>query len=432
MMATPARTMSLYTATCLVVANMVGTGVFTSVGYQVAAGLSPFVILVLWLVGGVCAFCGGVSYAELASALPRSGGEYHFLTRIYHPAVGFLAGWTSITVGFSAPVALTAMAFGSYLHGVIPGVSPQLLAVLSITLVTVMMVVSPRARVWFQNGATSLKVMLLLLVAIAGWVVTGSGSSLAPQAGDLAQLTTPAFATSLAWVMYSYMGWNASVYVAGEVRNPTRNVPMSMAIGTVLVTVLYLLVNGAFLRLAPTEALLGKKEAGLVAAQAGFGDAGAMAIASLISLGLLASIGAMQWVGPRVMATMGEDHQVLRPLTQTDRQGLPLLATLTQTAIVAFLLITGTFQSVLNYVLFTLSLCSFLTVLGVFVLRFQEPDLPRPVKAWGFPVTPLIYLAVNGWMLAHILKMYPRESSWGFATLLTGLIVFQISDRMRK
>src|SRR5258708_31148025 len=116
--------MSLYTATCLVVANMVGTGVFTSVGFQIGAGLTPFVILLLWLVGGVCAFCGSVAYAELAAALPRSGGEYHFLTRIFHPAVGFLAGWTAVTVGFPAPVAIAAMAVGEYIHGVWPAFPP--------------------------------------------------------------------------------------------------------------------------------------------------------------------------------------------------------------------------------------------------------------------------------------------------------------------
>jgi APA family basic amino acid/polyamine antiporter len=426
------RSMSLYTATCLVIANMVGTGVFTSVGFQVGAGLAPFTILLLWLVGGICAFCGGVAYSELAAALPRSGGEYHFLSRIYHPAVGFLAGWASVTAGFAAPVALAAMAFGEYVSGVWPVVNPSYAAGGAVLVITCIMIGSARARTWFQDTATSLKVVLLSVLIIAGWSVTGRGSSLALQEGNLAQLVTPQFAVSLAWVMYAYAGWNASVYVTGQVVKPERVVPLSMAIGTIIVTVLYILVNGAFLRLAPPAALVNQPDAGLIAARHGFGETGGLLVALLISLGLLSHVGAMQWVGPHVLSTMGEDHCALRAFSRLSGHGLPIAATLAQTAIVTLLLVTSTFESVLNYVLFTITLCSFLTVLGVFVLRFHEPDLPRPVKAWGYPVTPLIYLLVMGWMLAHVLYLQPRESAWGFATLLAGLAVFHFSERRLK
>jgi APA family basic amino acid/polyamine antiporter len=426
------RTMSLYTATCLVVANMVGTGVFTSVGFQVQAGLSPFAILMLWFVGGVCAFCGGVAYAELAAALPRSGGEYHFLSRIYHPAVGFLAGWAAITAGFSAPVALAAIAFGEYVHAVWPAIGVGYAAGTAVLIVTLVMIGSARARTWFQDTATSLKVVLLIGFIIVGWSVPSAGTDFSPQAGDGKQLITPAFAVSLVWVMYAYAGWNASVYVAGEVRNPARNVALSIAIGTILVSVLYILVNGAFLRLAPPGVLPADPAAGLIAARHGFGPTGANLVALLISLGLLSNIGAMQWIGPRVIATMGEDHRALRPFAQKPEQHLPVAATLFQTAVVAILLVTSTFQSVLTYVQFTITLCSFLVVLGLFILRFREPNLPRPVRAWGYPITPLIFLGVNGWMILHILELQPRESAFGFATLLAGLIVFRISEGRPK
>jgi APA family basic amino acid/polyamine antiporter len=431
-MSANARTMSLYTATCLVVANMVGTGVFTSIGYQVQDGLTPFVILMLWLVGGVCAFCGGVAYAELAAALPRSGGEYHFLSRIYHPGVGFIAGWAAITAGFSAPVALAAIAFGEYVHAVWPAIGIGYAAGMAVLVVTLVMLGSVRARTWFQDTATSLKVILLAGFIIVGWSVTATGSSLGPQTGDGAQFTSPAFAVSLVWVMYSYAGWNASVYVAGEVRDPTRNLPLSMAIGTIVVTILYILVNGAFLRLAPPNTLPADPAAGLIAARHGFGETGANWVAMLISLGLLSNIGAMQWIGPRVISTMGEDHRALRPFARTNEQHLPIAATLFQTAIVTILLVTSTFKSVLTYVQFTITVCSFLVVLGLFVLRFREPDLPRPIRAWGYPITPLIFLGVNGWMILHILELQPRESAFGFATLLAGLIVFRISEGRSK
>ena len=430
-------TMSLYTATCLVVANMVGTGVFTSLGYQLATkvgfvgdgNLTPFVILMLWLVGGVCAFCGGVAYAELAAALPRSGGEYHFLTRIFHPSVGFIAGWASITAGFAAPVALAAIAFGKYIHGINASLGELPLAFAALALITFAMLASPRLRQWFQNAATSLSFLAILVFLGAGFLAPAHGSALAPQTGDTMRLFSPGFATSLIYVMFAYAGWNASTYVTGEVRNPSRNVPLSMALGTVIVTVLYIALNAIFLRAAPAAELSGQNEVGLIAGTHIFGTTGGKWMALLVAGGLLANIGSMQWLGPRVFATMGEDSRVLRPFARLNAAGIPIYATLAQTAIVSLMLYTGTFQKVLTYVQFTITLCSALVVLGVFVLRYREPDLARPVRAWGYPVTPVVFLAVNGWMLWNVFWDKPVESLAGFGTLLAGLIVFHLSER---
>ena len=425
-------TMSLYTATCLVVANMVGTGVFTSLGFQLAGGLTPFVILMLWLVGGVCAFCGGVAYAELAAALPRSGGEYHFLTRIFHPSIGFLAGWASVTAGFAAPVALAAIAFGKYVHEINTALPAMPLAFAALALITFAMLASARLRQWFQNAATSLSFLAILVFLAAGFLAPAHGSALAPQAGDTMRLFSPGFATSLIYVMFAYAGWNASTYVTGEVRNPSRNVPLSMALGTVAVTLLYVALNAIFLRTAPAPELSGKLEVGLIAATHIFGTTGGKWMAMLVAGGLLANIGSMQWIGPRVLATMGEDSRVLRPFARLNTGGIPIYATLAQTAIVALMLATGTFEKVLTYVQFTITLCSALVVLGVFVLRHREPAVPRPVRAWGYPVTPAIFLAVNGWMLWHVFFKSPVESLAGLGTLLAGLIVFHFSQRSRE
>jgi APA family basic amino acid/polyamine antiporter len=426
------RTMSLYTATCLVVANMVGTGVFTSVGYQIAGGLTPFVILMLWLVGGVCAFCGGVAYAELAAALPRSGGEYHFLTRIFHPSVGFLAGWVSITAGFAAPVAVGAIAFGNYIHRIRPALGALPLAFAALVFITVVMLVSATLRKWFQNVSTSLSFLAILVFLGIGFFAPAHGSALVPQAGDTARLFSPGFATSLIYVMFAYAGWNASTYVTAEVRNPSRNVPLSMALGTVIVTVLYIAMNAIFLRAAPAAELSGQNEVGLIAGTHVFGATGGKWMALLIAAGLLAHIGSMQWIGPRVTATMGEDTRVLRPFSVVNTGGIPIYATLAQTAIAAFMLATGSFKSVLTYVQFTITLCSALVVIGVFVLRVREPNLPRPVRAWGYPVTPAIFLIVNGWMLWHVFAENPKESLAGLGTILSGLVVFYLSPKQKK
>jgi len=424
--------MSLYTATCLVVANMVGVGVFTSVGYQIAGGLTPFVILILWLVGGVCAFCGGVAYAELAAALPRSGGEYHFLTRIFHPSVGFLAGWVSITAGFAAPVAVGAIAFGNYIHRIRPALGALPLAFAALVFITVVMLVSATLRKWFQNVSTSLSFLAILVFLGIGFFAPAHGSALVPQAGDTARLFSPGFATSLIYVMFAYAGWNASTYVTAEVRNPSRNVPLSMALGTVIVTVLYIAMNAIFLRAAPAAELSGQNEVGLIAGTHVFGVTGGKWMALLIAAGLLAHIGSMQWIGPRVTATMGEDTRVLRPFSIVNTGGIPIYATLAQTAIAAFMLATGSFKSVLTYVQFTITLCSALVVIGVFVLRVREPNLPRPVRAWGYPVTPAIFLIVNGWMLWHVFAENPKESLAGLGTILSGLVVFYLSPKQKK
>ena len=424
--------MSLYTATCLVVANMVGTGVFTSLGYQLIGGLTPFVILMLWLVGGVCAFCGGVAYAELAAALPRSGGEYHFLARIFHPSVGFLAGWISITAGFAAPVALGAMAFAKYVHGVRPILGEMTLGFLALAFITVVMLASAKLREWFQNVSTSLSFLAILVFLAAGFFAPAHGSSLAPLAGDTERMFSPGFATSLVYVMFAYAGWNASTYVTAEVRNPSRNVPLSMAIGTIIVTVIYIALNAIFLRAAPAGELSDQNEVGLIAGTHVFGTAGGKWMALVIAAGLLSHIGSMQWIGPRVTATMGEDNRVLRPFSIVSTGGIPILATLFQTAIAALMIATDSFQKVLTYVQFTISLCSALVVIGVFVLRVREPNLPRPVRAWGYPVTPAIFLIVTGWMLWFVFRANPKESLAGLGTILLGLVVFLLSLSQKK
>ncbi len=421
--------MSLYTATCLVVANMIGTGVFTSLGFQLDGGLTPFVILMLWFVGGVCAFCGSVAYAELAAALPRSGGEYHFLARVFHPSVGFLAGWVAVTAGFAAPVALAAMAFGKYMHEINPKLPELPMAFAALGAVTIAFLASARLRRWFQDFSTSLKLLTIGAFIIAGLFAADKGGSLGPQAGDGGRMFSHTFATSLIYVMYAYTGWNASSYIIGEVKNAPRNVPLSMAIGTVIVTVLYIAINAIFLRVAPAADLSGKIEVGLVAGTHALGASGGKWMAMLIAFGLLSTVGAMQWIGPRVLVTMGEDLRALQPFSRVNSSGIPIFATLAQTAVVVIMLWTGTFSAVLKYVQFTLTLCSSLAVLGVYVLRVREPHLPRPVRAWGYPLTPAIFLIVNGWMMWHVLREDTKESLAGLTTMLLGLAVFFLFER---
>jgi APA family basic amino acid/polyamine antiporter len=438
---------SLFTAICLVVANMIGTGVFTSLGFQVGDLPSGFVILVLWLLGGVCAFCGALCYAELSAALPRSGGEYHLIGRTLHPAAGFLAGWLSSTVGFAAPIALAAMAFGRYASEVlwpgqhwqvalpVPGVDVWMSSDTAIALSVVAMVSLVHFRgagvgSWFQNTATTLKLLLITFILISGVAMRpGEPVYFTPHSGDGALLRSNAFAVSLIYVMYAYSGWNAAAYVVGEIRAPSRNVPRALLIGTGLVTVLYVSLNAVFLHTTPVAALKGKIEVGKIAGEYIFGVTGGRIIGGFICLGLIASCSAMIWVGSRVSATMGEDFAALRILSRRDHRGAPRAALLTQLLIIVILITTATFEKVLVYIQFGLTLCSVLTVIGLISLRIREPHLPRPFRVPFFPIAPVVFLTVSGWMLYHIARDKPLETWAGLATIGAGLIIYFVSPK---
>lgn len=421
---------SLITATAVVVANMIGTGVFTSLGFQVGPLPSGFVIMMLWIVGGVCAFCGAVCYGELAAAMPRSGGEYHYLTQIFSPAAGFLAGWLSATVGFAAPIALAAMAFGKYFTGALPWANAEVLSHGIVIAMLLVHLIGVNVGAKFQNVATWMKVLLIVVFIAAGLLMPNPQPvSFLPVAGDGERLMSPDFAVSLVFVMYAYTGWNAVTYIVGEVKNPARNLPLAVAIGTLIVAVLYVGLNGVFLLAAPMSELAGKVDVGHTAADHIFGAEGGHIMALLISGGLISAISAMTWVGPRVMMAMGEDVKLLAPLGKKSASGVPWVAMIVQTAIVLALLHSGKFEKVLTYVQFSLTLCSFITVLGVMVLRRTRPDLPRPYRAWGYPVTPLLFMGVSLWMMWHILRSNPVESLAGLGTILLGLIIFLISPR---
>lgn len=423
---------SLLTATALVVANIIGTGVFTSIGFQVADIGSPFAIIALWAIGGVLAFCGAVSYGELAAALPRSGGEYHFLSRIYHPSIGFCAGWVSAIVGFAAPVALSAMAFASYLKGLCPGLNPAWASAALVWAVTAVHLTGLRTGGAFHNLFTLIKVGVILLFIAAGFFFApGRGTDFAPASGDFGLMLTGPFAVCLIYVMYAYSGWNASAYISGEIRSPERNVPLSLLLGTLIVTVLYLLLNAVFLRVAPPEELSGQIEVGLIAGRHIFGENGSKIVTAFICVGLVSSVSSMMWVGPRVTMAMGEDLPALRFLAPKTPGGVPARAMLTQMALVTLLIFTSTFQAVLIYAQFALILCSALAVAGVIVLRVREPGLARPCRSWGYPLPQLLFTAVAVFMMAHSFQQHPVESLAGLGTVLAGLPVYFLTRPRR-
>jgi APA family basic amino acid/polyamine antiporter len=420
-------TVSLRVATAIVVADMVGVGVFTSLGFQVKDIPSGFSILLLWTVGGIVALCGVFSYGELGAMFPRSSGEYNFLSRAFHPAFGFLAGWVSATVGFAAPVALAAMAFGQYGVAVFPGVPPLALAVAVVWLVSVVQVGGIRHSSSFQLTATILKVVLIIAFLIAGFAVgTPQPVSFAPQPSDLARITSAPFAISLVFVMYSFSGWNAASYIIGEMRMPERNLPRAMLAGTLIVLVLYVALNAVFLHTAPIDKLSGQLDVARISGSYIFGETGGRIVSGMICIGLISSISAMMWIGPRVMMTMGEDIPALRVFARKSSGGAPAYAVLFQVAVASLMLFTRSFEAVLDFIQFALLFCSFFTVLGVIKLRITRPDLPRPYRAWGYPVTPVVFLLMTLFMMYYLAVGRPLQSFLGVVIMISGLLIYAV------
>ena len=423
-----AGTVSWVTATAIVVADMVGVGVFTSLGFQVSDIPSGFSLLLLWIVGGVVAICGAFCYAELATMFPRSSGEYNFLRRIYHPAFGFVAGWLSATVGFAAPIALAAMAFGIYFKSIIPGAPPLLLGFCITWLAALVHLGGVKFGGAYHNAWTALKLALIVVFIIAGFAFGDVQSiSFAPSAADLTYIAGAPFAISLVFVMYSYSGWNAATYIVGEVREPARNLPRALFAGTAIVIVLYVALNAVFLITTPMKELAGQIDVAIVAGKHVFGGLGGRVVGAVISLGLVSSISAMTWIGPRVTMTMGEDVPLLRLFSRKSKRDAPTIAIIFQLVISNLLLLTQSFEAVLDFIQFSLTFCSFFAVLGVIKMRITHPNLARPYRAWGYPVTPLIFLGVTFFIMYYLVVNRPLQSLAGFAMMSAGLVIYYAS-----
>jgi basic amino acid/polyamine antiporter, APA family len=421
----PPRTVGFLTACGIVIANIIGTGVFTSLGFQLADLQSGFALIMLWIVGGIAALCGALCYGELSAALPRSGGEYHFLSEIYHPAVGFMAGFISATVGFAAPVALAAMAFGKYFQGVFNFGSPVVLSFLVVWIVAVFHFGSLQRGSAFQNVWTIVKLLLIAVLIGAGLLMQPKQPiTFLPRSADMMSIFSGAFAVSLVYVMYSYSGWNASSYIIGEVKNPERNVPRSLLAGTLIVAAAYVFLNAIFLATAPITEMRGQLEVGLIAGKHIFGDKGGRIVGGIICLGLVSAISSMTWIGPRVTMAMGEDHWLLRFLGRKNAGGVPATAVAVQLLIVNVLLLTRSFELVVIYIQFALLLCSLLTVVGVIVLRVSRPNISRPYRVWFYPMPPIVFAAITIWMMVYLVISKTTESVAGFITALIGFLLY--------
>ena len=420
---TKPNSIGLSTATFIVVANMIGVGIFTSLGFQLVDTINTWSILILWVLGALMALCGALSYAELGTHWVRSGGEYHFLTKAFHPLLGYLSGWVSLTIGFSAPVALSAMAMGEYI-GPYLGVPDMVLAFLTILAISFLHSISIKKSSTIQNLTTLLKILLILLFLYFGLTKTPLESAFLWDQSWKEEIILPAFAVSYVYVTFSFSGWNAAAYIVGEIREAHKNLPRALLLGTLLVSVVYVLLTLVFLRQNPLEDIQGELEIGRVTAISLFGDQGGELISFGIALMLISSISAMVWAGPRVTQVMAEDHRLWRWFALKTKNSVPLRAIWLQTAMTLILLFTGTFEQVMIYSGFVLQLFAALSVAGVFVIR-RKNNLKGGFRSPLFPIPQIIFLVMSLWVLIYLLFAQPFESGLGLLNLVLGFLVYK-------
>jgi APA family basic amino acid/polyamine antiporter len=416
------RPLTLPQAMALVVANMVGTGVFTTAGLMLTEQRAPLPVLAVWVVSGGLALAGAVVYAELGAMMPRAGGEYVYLTRAFHPALGFLSGWVALLVGFAAPAAAGALVFGRYAQVLAPAVPVKVWAMALVVVTTLL-----HARDVRWGGAVQTVVTALVVVVIAAFVIGAAVSGRAdfgrlagPPLPAVAGSRAGALAVSLEYVGYSYFGWNAAGYVAGEIRDPDRTLPRALIGGTLLVTALYVALNAVFLAAAPASALAGRVDVAGVAARALFGDRGGAVLSALVAVAVAGSVSALAMTGPRVVQAMAHDGVFFRALGRSNGRGAPAAAVLLQGALAAVGVATAAFEPLLVYAGFTLTLSTAVTVAGAFVLRRREPAAPRPYRALAWPLSGAAYLALTAFMSAFTARERPAESAAALATLAVG------------
>jgi basic amino acid/polyamine antiporter, APA family len=415
----------------LVIANMIGTGVFTSLGYQVGPLPSGFAILILWAVGGVVALSGAFTYAEISTTLQKSGGEYHYLGKIFHPAFGFVSGWMSLLVGFAGAISAVAIAIAEY-SSTLLGINGKIIAIAAIVIVSGIHWFGVKAGGRAQNILTGTKLLLIVFFCIAPFFIPGekSGISFMPQEGDWSLITSASFAISLVFVVYAYTGWNAAAYIAGNLENPSKNLPKSLIIGTLVVVGVYLSLNAMFLYSASFQELSGKNDIGNVVAFKLLGPEIGAAFSIIFSVALLSTLSAMTIAGPRVLEAMGDDYPTLKKFASKNKFDMPYLAILVQAAWAIFLVLVSSFKEIIQYISISLSLFSMATVLGIFILRKKYPKEKRPFQVPFYPLPPIIFTICTCWMIYYVTKNDPKIILYSLATMVPGLIIyFAISNK---
>jgi len=437
------RKLGLFPATNIVIANMIGAGIFTTSGLLMTGLKDPVLLLILWAVGGVIALCGALSYGELGAAMPGAGGEYLFLSRLYNPIFGFLSGWVSFMVGFSAPIAASALGFSEYFSRALPGLpawlessgimgpvlTKKILAVIIILIFTIIHYRGIKYGAKIQNILTLLKVLLIVVLLFAGFS-SGKGDFANFSEGEGGLSGLAGFKTiglSLMWIMFAYSGWNASTYLGAEIRNPSKILPGSLIWGTGIVIILYLGINTLFVYSIHPGEMKDVISVGGLAMGNLFGKSAEILFSLLIAFALFSSLSAFIIIGPRVYYSMAKDGLFFKSAAKIhEKFQVPSNSILLQCLIAVILTLSGTFEQVLTYMGFALGIFPIMTIIGVWKLRKNNPEA---LRLKGFPVTQIIYVMTGLLILILSFLERPVESSVALLTVAVGVPAYFIFKR---
>jgi APA family basic amino acid/polyamine antiporter len=439
------RQLGTLSATALVVSNMIGVGIFTTTGFLAGDLGRPSLVLAIWFVGAGIALAGALCYSELAVNFPRSGGEYVYLSEAWGRMWGFIDGWVSFFAGFSAPIAAAALAISAYLAYFLPALQidgpagstvaglsaggAQIVASAIVVVFTALNLIGVSQVAKLQNVLTATKLLVIGIFLIMGFTLgTGDWSHFSEPAIRTSTSSSAAqFAISLVFVFYAYSGWNAAVYVAEEIRDPDRTLPIALACGTLVVALLYVALNALYIYANAPEDMKGVVAVGAHAATALFGGRGGGLFSGAMAVSLLATVNAMSMIGPRVYYAMARDGAFFSAARRVHpRWHTPWIAVLAQGLCACALILTGTFESLAYYIGFTLFLFSALSVLAIFKFR-KRPGWKR--SRWvdiAYPLVPLIYISMSLWVFVYFVQLRSWEALWSVFTIVAGALIYQI------
>jgi basic amino acid/polyamine antiporter, APA family len=447
------RQLGVFSATALVVSNMIGVGIFTSTGFLAGQLGSPKLVLWIWVVGAVCALCGALCYSELGINMPSSGGEYVYLTRAFGPTWGFMTGWVSFFAGFSAPIASVALAFSDYLGNFFPALhqensrvlvgsgewtlsfgGAQAVACLLVLVFTVINIFGVLRVARLQNVLTGAKVLVLIAFIVLGFSAgKGSWEHFSMNATRNVSTSIPAqFAISLFWIYVAYSGWNAATYVAEELRHPSRTLPLALMVGTVLVAALYVVLNVVFIYAAPLEDLKGELAVGALAASRLFGPQTAGIFSALMALSLMGTVNAMVTIGPRVYYAMAKNGAFLASAAKVHPRWHTPVAAIVAQGICTMLMTLTPFPQLVVYIGFTLNFFAVMSVASLLIFRRRPGWQKLRVVSFAYPLIPVVFLVVGLWMTIQGIQLKPMVSLATVVTIVTGALVYHIRLRARE
>ena len=405
---------------------MIGTGVFTSLGFQLSSIQNTYSIILLWLLGGLMGLFGSFAYAELGTHFKESGGDYIYLSRIFHPLLGYLSAWAGLTVGFSAPVALAAMAFTHYLSPF--GLDNNLmLALILIILIGLLHSFTLKHSSGLQNISTLCKILFLVCLIILGLSLRShSHNAFLFSNSWKEEIWKPGFAVSMVYVSFAYTGWNAAAYIVDEIKNPLKNLPKALIVSTLLVSLTYILFQIVLLKHAGLGELRGKEEVAFISFGNLLGNSGGKWVSIFIALQLIATISSYLWVGPRVTAAMASENKIWGGLSKRNEHGIPVRAVWAHVLISIILTLSGSFEKILLYAGFVLQLMACLTVCSSLFIRFHNPE---SFKSPFRPLFQIIFLVFNTGILIYTFYSRPIESCFGLGILGIGVLIYGLDKR---